>query len=602
MRKFGSMLMVLLLFGTTLLGNLQSEASALDDGDGEQGGLMDSAWPMKCHDTKHTGRSPYSTVDNTGVEKWRFLTTGWVDDGPTIDSNGVIYFKGAYNYLDRYLFAVYPNGTLKWRFKTNGLIWGSSPAIAEDGTIYVGSWDDYFYAIYPNGTLKWRFCTYDDIASSPVIGEDGTIYVGTMGNTLYALNPDGTEKWHYTTGNSITSDPAIGPDGTIYFGSLDDHLYALYPNGTLKWRFKTKDYVKGPPSIAEDGTIYIGSYDDYLYALYPNGTMKWKCKIGYGTDSNPSIGIDGTIYVGGKKLYAVNPDGTLKWSFDLGPERWIGLSSPAISADGTIYVGTIIGDGAGGEIIAVNPDGSEKWRKRVANKGVQSSPAIAKDGTVYIGSAYEMGKGYLHAFGKIESNSPPQEPIVTGELYGKAETPLTFTFKAYDPDNNPIRFYIDWGDGTPSDWSCEYASNENVRIEHTWSKEGTYTIRVKSRDVLGEESSWTNTTIRIFPKQMIAKPQPGLYVMNYRVRRYLDEDRMPIILGPIDVEVDVSSLDFEVTSVEFYIDNVLKQTLTSEPFIWKWSDIVFFTHTIKIVVCDDLGNTVGYSIKVWKFF
>ncbi|HEC82173.1 MAG TPA: hypothetical protein ENI42_07125, partial [Thermoplasmatales archaeon] len=92
MRKVGSILMVLLLFGTTLLGNLQSEASTLDDTDGEQGGLMDSPWPMYGHDIRHTGRSPYSTADNSGVEKWRFLTTGGVDDAPAIDKDGVIYF------------------------------------------------------------------------------------------------------------------------------------------------------------------------------------------------------------------------------------------------------------------------------------------------------------------------------------------------------------------------------------------------------------------------------------------------------------------------------------------------------------------------------
>ncbi|MCI4463180.1 MAG: PQQ-binding-like beta-propeller repeat protein, partial [Caldisericum sp.] len=33
------------------------------------------------------------------------------------------------------------NGTLKWKFKTGSQI-ESSPAIAEDGTIYMGFWDD----------------------------------------------------------------------------------------------------------------------------------------------------------------------------------------------------------------------------------------------------------------------------------------------------------------------------------------------------------------------------------------------------------------------------------------------------------------------------
>ena len=39
--------------------------------------LMDSPWPMYCHDERHTGRSNYSTVGNpSGVEKWR-LYDGW---------------------------------------------------------------------------------------------------------------------------------------------------------------------------------------------------------------------------------------------------------------------------------------------------------------------------------------------------------------------------------------------------------------------------------------------------------------------------------------------------------------------------------------------
>ena len=94
------------------------------------GGPMDSAWPMQSHDTKHTGRSPYSTADNPYDEKWKFWTDGWIDDTPVIDNEGVIYFGGSHGGLGRYLYAIYPDGTLKWKYKTGGLIAGSSPAFA----------------------------------------------------------------------------------------------------------------------------------------------------------------------------------------------------------------------------------------------------------------------------------------------------------------------------------------------------------------------------------------------------------------------------------------------------------------------------------------
>ena len=87
-------------------------------------GPMDSPWPMYCHDTRHTGRSPYSTVDNPLVEKWRFAADDWVRGGIAIDNDGILYFGDC----DFYIYAVYPNGTEKWRYKTIGWI-TSTPLI-----------------------------------------------------------------------------------------------------------------------------------------------------------------------------------------------------------------------------------------------------------------------------------------------------------------------------------------------------------------------------------------------------------------------------------------------------------------------------------------
>ena len=461
-------------------------------------GPMNSAWPMKCHDIHHTGLSPYSTAENPYDEKWRFYLDGWVETTPIISDDGTIYFGGCYGGLPWYLIAVFPNGTLKWRFKTDGLILGSSPAIDEDGTIYVGSWDSLLYAINPDGSLKWKVGSGASIGSSPAIGDDGTIYFGTLapGNSIIAVNPNGTIKWSYPIGDRIYSDPCIGEDGTIYIGSNDQYLYAMNTNGTLKWKFMTGAEFGCSASIADDGIIYAAGCWGNLYALYPNGTVKWKC--GISVNSNPSIGIDGTIYIGGENLYAVYPNGTLKWSFDLGDERWVAGLSPAISADGTIYIGYNIGipNSWAGEIIAVNSNGTERWRKRIANYWVHSSPSIAEDGTVYIGCAYNIAKGYLYAFGSIDSNSPPNAPIISGPTNVNVGDEYWFTFTAIDPDNNPIQLFVDWNDGT-SGWVGEYASGEQITVEHAWNNEGTYTIKAKVKDVLGEESDFGYLEVKV---------------------------------------------------------------------------------------------------------
>ena len=495
MKHLIPIMVILLMVSTSFVGvGNQVEELMVDNEEIEQPvktsiGPMDSPWPTLCHDNRHTSRSPYSTSHITDLEKWRFACDGGVDSGIVIDEDGILYFGDKHAHI----YALYPDGTKKWGYKTEGQV-TSTPALSEDGTLYVTSWDDYLHAINSStGKRKWRFYTEDNIAASPIIGDDGTIYFGTMspGHSIFAINPDGTERWRYPVKNVITSTPVIGDDGTIYIGAMDDYFYALNPNGTLKWRFETGHYIKGPASIADDGTIYVGSYDDYLYALYSNGTLRWKIQTGSGAETNPSIADDGTIYVGDDKLYAINPNGTLKWAFNLGYRRYIFKSDPAISADGTIYIGIDLGIPnfpEFGEVIAVNPDGTERWRKTISNDWCESSPSISEDGTVYMGSQWNHG-GYIHAFGPVESNSPPETPTIMGEIEGEIKWDYRYYIQSVDPDNNPISFYIDWGDGNEG-WELERASGENCSYWHQWETKGNYTIRVKAMDTLGEESDW----------------------------------------------------------------------------------------------------------------
>lgn len=47
---------------------------------------------------------------------------------------------------------------------------------------------------FPGGetSQQWTFTAAGPINSSPAIGNDGTIYVGSEDSNLYAMNPDGT--------------------------------------------------------------------------------------------------------------------------------------------------------------------------------------------------------------------------------------------------------------------------------------------------------------------------------------------------------------------------------------------------------------------------
>ena len=122
-------------------------------------------------------------------------------------------------------------------------------------------------------TLDWKFETGDSVVSSPAIAKDGTIYVGSADGYLYAISADGTLNWKFETGDSVVSSPAIATNGTIYVGSRDGYLYAISVDGTLRWKFETGDSVFSSPAVATNGTIYVGSADGHLYAISPTGTL-----------------------------------------------------------------------------------------------------------------------------------------------------------------------------------------------------------------------------------------------------------------------------------------------------------------------------------------
>ncbi len=327
---------------------------------------------------------------------WRIrLAYGFGENpsSPAIAPDGTIYVGSP----ESSLYAVEPRGVAKWRYVTGGPIL-SSPAIAADGTIYIGACDSCLYAINPDGTLRWKYVTGGVVLSSPAIAADGTICFGSDDCCLYALNPNGTLKWSFLTGAAVTSSPAIAADGTVYFSSDDHCIYALNPDGSLKWQHVGENGIRfASPAIGSDGTIYCGMRSDWegggsLCAFNPDGSLKWSFSSGGGIRVSPAIGVDGTIYFGsddwwwgGSRFYGLNSDGTRKLYSD--PDGFSSSSSPAVNAVGTIYIGSY--DGC---LYAFYPDGTIKWRYRTDGY-IKSSPTIGSDGTIYFASA----DGYLYA-------------------------------------------------------------------------------------------------------------------------------------------------------------------------------------------------------------
>ena len=93
-------------------------------------------------------------------------------------------------------------------------------------------------------------------------------------------------------------------------------------------------------------------------------------------------------------------------------------------------------------------------------------------------------------------NDPPEAPDIYGETQGGIEVEYEYTFKAEDPNNDLIRFFIDWGDDN-TQWTEYVNSSEEVKINHTWFKKGTYIIKAKTQDIHMAESRWSTLEVRM---------------------------------------------------------------------------------------------------------
>ena len=79
-------------------------------------------------------------------------------------------------------------------------------------------------------------------------------------------------------------------------------------------------------------------------------------------------------------------------------------------------------------------------------------------------------------------NYPPNKPELFGLATGKINIEYKISIKATDPDNDTIKYNINWSDDT-NITTTEFVQNATeVNVTHNWTKAGIYTIKVNAVD------------------------------------------------------------------------------------------------------------------------
>ncbi len=379
-----------------------------------------SPWPEMRRDSRNTGASPIRARYDGGAP-WRFRTARGIFSTPVIGGDGTVYVGSA----DHDFYALGPDGRLRWKLRTGGIIDAAAAIGAYDRKrrtlpITIGSGDERLYHLRGDGgqlprarRVIWRFRPSKPPATGQLvswwegnvaIGPDATIYAGNTGGGAYAIHPSGKQRWVYEAANSVWTTPAFGPAGTTYWGSVDLNAFALDANGQAKWSRVFAGYVTSSPAIGSDGTVYVGTFDRRLHALDPDtGLDRWSFTTGDHIYGSPALAPDAqgetkAIYIGSAdgSLYALRPDGSLIWRYDTGdPIR----SSPALGRgpggkSEIVYFGS-----SNGRLYALDAaTGKRRWSFDTTpasgalrdRNDLNGSPALGRHG-IYIGGEH----GYL---------------------------------------------------------------------------------------------------------------------------------------------------------------------------------------------------------------
>lgn len=161
---------------------------------------------------------------------------------------------------------------------------------------------------------------------------------------------------------------------------------------------------------------------------------------------------------------------------------------------------------------------------KVGGRSLQAAVIIAND-INFTGTLYNMIGGITtwEAAGlPVRTNANPDAPVIDGRTKVKVRKLYNFTFNATDPNNDGVKYFIDWGDNT-SQWTDYDYSSKNITVSHSWKKQGTVNITAKAVDFYGNESALATFEIKI----TLPRTFPGKTLFLELLEKLID--RFPLL-------------------------------------------------------------------------
>jgi hypothetical protein len=136
-------------------------------------------------------------------------------------------------------------------------------------------------------------------------------------------------------------------------------------------------------------------------------------------------------------------------------------------------------------------DYQQIYRDSIESTGVREVPALNLQISMeWLSDA--VIRGYVTVKQGSPINGAPSVPATpSGQTVLFANNLYTFSTTATDPEAQKLYYMWDFGD-TTTEWIGPVYSDSIAETDHEWNQTGDYSIRVKSKDIFGLESAWSD--------------------------------------------------------------------------------------------------------------
>ena len=163
-------------------------------------------------------------------------------------------------------------------------------------------------------------------------------------------------------------------------------------------------------------------------------------------------------------------------------------------------------------------------------------PNTMELGTTYYWQIVSEDSGGLTKTGPIwqfttefEPNEPPTAPDIYGPPSGPKGVELFWAIVSEDPDENQVKYLIEWGDGD-SEETDFYQEGIVLEASHTYNEEGTFTIKVKAEDEKGLASQESTFELSIIKSKSVYQYHPLLLRLFERFQALLKVRYLPRLI------------------------------------------------------------------------